>query len=269
MVGTRNEALIKEELVRYISSLGVDVKTATKARGNRGFFKIGRIDVSKTLDDKSAVRTLVHEFSHYVHYKLDKSLKSLDKVLVEDSQQLREELLAVTYFVDENSLCNKLNSESEKLKKSIKTLTSAIKQEYPKFSSGDDLKEFKKYSRWSDLRYLEKYDRVKIQSLSSDKIYSVANVRNDFPDIPDVFIDYLNLKSQLRRRAKISRRITRLNKYYNEPCELFARFIEGIYLDMDKVKELAPNAFDNFLKLYGENKYSGMREVFAILRIII
>ena len=269
MVGTRNEALIKEELVRYISSLGVDVKTATKARGNRGFFKIGRIDVSKTLDDKRAVRTLVHEFSHYVHYKLDKSLKSLDKVLVEDSQQLREELLAVTYFVDENSLCNKLNSESEKLKKSIKTLTCAIKQEYPKFNSGDDLKEFKKYSRWSDLRYLEKYDRVKIQSLSSDKIYSVTNVRSDFPDIPEVFADYLKLKSDLRKRAKVSRRISKLNKYYNEPCELFARFIEGIYIDMERVKTVAPTAFSNFMKMYGENKYSGMREVFAILRIII
>ncbi len=269
MVGTRNEALIKEELVRYISSLGLEVRTATKARGNRGFFKVGRIDVSKTLDDKSAVRTLVHEFSHYIHHKLDKSLKSLDKVLVEDSQQLRDELLEVTYFVDENSLCTKLNRENEKLKKNIKTLTDEIRHEYPKFSANDDLKEFKKYSRWSDLRYLEKYDRVKIQSLSSDKIYSVDNVSCDFPDIPEVFVYYLKLKSDLRKRAKISRRMSKLNRYYSEPCELFARFIEGIYIDMERVKTVAPTAFNNFLKLYGENKYSGMREVFAILRIII
>lgn len=269
MAGTRNEALIKDELVRYISSLGLEVKTATKARGNRGFFKVGRIDVSKTLDDKTAVKTIVHEFSHYVHYKLDKSLKSLSVVMLDDNDDIRRELMEVTYFVDENALCKKLTAENEKLKNNIRNLTDTIRRDYPEFNSNDDLKEFRQYSRWSDLKYLEKYDRVKIQSFSSDKVYSVANIKEDFPDIPDVFIDYLNLKSQLRRRAKISRRITRLNKYYNEPCELFARFIEGIYLDMDKVKELAPNAFDNFLKLYGENKYSGMREVFSILRVII
>ena len=269
MVGTRNKTLIKDELIRYISSLGLDVKTFTKARGNRGFFKEGRIDVSKTLDDTSAVKTLVHEFAHYVHYNLDKKLKDLTILFGEDNEVIRDELLAVTMYVDENALCKKLTAEREKLKTGIKALADNIKMTYPKFSLSERFKEFRSYSRWSDLRYLEKYDRVKVQSWSTSKVYSVSAVREDFPDIPEVFVDYLKLKSKQRKRAKISRRINKLSKYYNEPCELFARFVEGVYLDIEKTKELAPVCYEKFVELYNKNHYPGLREVFSIIRIII
>ena len=269
MVGTRNETLIKNELIRYISSLGIDVKTLTKARGNRGFFKEGRIDVSKTLDDYSAVKVLIHEFAHYVHHQIDNKMQSLEKVLGQDNETIRNELLQVTMFVDKNSVCKKLNTERERLKLRIKTLSDSIKTTYPKFSLNSDFKEFRKYSRWSDLRYFEKYDKVKVQSWNSAKIYSISKVREDFPDIPEVFIDYLNLKSQQRKRAKISRRINKLSKYYNEPCELFARFIEGIYIDTAQVKTLAPTAYECFLNMYNNNFYSGLREVFSIIRLIL
>ena len=269
MAGSRSTTLIKDELIKYISSLGLTVKTVTKARGNKGFFKEGRIDVSKTLDNNSALKVLVHEFAHYVNYKLDKKLKNLEVVFGVDNEQIREELLNVTRFVDDNAHCRILNAEREKLKLKIKYMTDTIKNIYPKFSLSDDFKEFRRYARWSDLRYLEKYDRVKVQSWFSYKIYSLTNVRRDFPEIPDVFVDYLNLKSQQRKRAKISRRIAKLNKYYSEPCELFARFVEGLYIDAERVKELAPNAYNYFVELYDKNHYQGMREMFSILGIIL
>lgn len=269
MVSTRSSALIKSELIRYISSLGLTVNTVTKARGNKGFFKEGRIDVSKNLDDDSALKTLVHEFAHYINYKLDNKLKDFEILFGQDSKELRDELINITMWVDESALCSKLNREREKLKSEIKNLTNSIKIVYPKFSLSENFKEFDRYSRFSDLKYLEKYDRVKVQSMFSHKIYSISTVKTDFPDIPEPFIDYLKLKSKQRKRSKISRRIGKLNKYYNEPCELFARFVEGIFIDIDKVKSVAPKTFDMFSKKYNQNYYPNMRELFAILRILI
>lgn len=269
MVSTRNSALIKAELIRYISSLGLTVNTVTKARGNRGFFKEGRIDVSKLVDDDSAVRVLIHEFAHYINYKLDNKLKSLTAVFGEDNETLRDELLSVTMFVDNNAKCINLNGERDRLKQNIKVLVNTIKETYPDFSATEDFKEFKKYAKGSNLKYLEKYDKVRVTSGFSIKTYSLKEIKKDFPDIPEVFVHYLNLKSDQRRRTKVSRKITQVNKYYNEPCELFARFIEGIYIDMDKTKELAPNAFERFMEFYKKNTYFGLREIFAIVGVII
>ena len=269
MASTRNSALIKSELIRYISSLGITVNTITKARGNKGFFKEGRIDVSKTLDDFSAIRVLIHEFAHYSNYKLDKSFKSLDPLFGDSSSILTEELMNVTKFVDKNSIAGKLNAEKERLTEEIKRNTESIKSTYPNFALTEDFKPFKKYARWSDVKYLEKYDRVKVSSLSSEKLYTIATVKEDFPVIDDEFVAYLNLRSNQRKRAKISRRITKLEKYYSEPCELFARFIEGIYIDMDRVKELAPNTFELFVERFNKNHYFGLREIFSIVRILI
>jgi len=269
MACTRNATLIKSELIRYISSLAITVNTVTKARGNKGFFKEGRIDVSKTLDDESAVRVLVHEFAHYSHFKLDKTLNNLDILFGENSEGLTEELLKVTHFVDKNALAEKLNSEKERLTEKIKANTDIIKSVYPDFSITDDFKPFRRYAGWSDLRYLEKYDRVKVSSLKSDKIYSVATVKEDFPDIKKEFIAYLELKSDYRKRTKISRRINKLEKYYSEPCELFARFTEGIYLDINKVKTIAPTAFSLFLERFNKNYYFGLRELFSIVRVLV
>ncbi|MCM1265939.1 MAG: hypothetical protein NC200_07045, partial [Candidatus Gastranaerophilales bacterium] len=140
---------------------------------------------------------------------------------------------------------------------------------YPDFKSSEEFKPFKRYAKWSNVSYLEKYDRVKLQSWFSHRLYSIANVRKDFPNIPDEFVDYLKLRSHQRKRAKISRRITKLNKYYAEPCELFARFIEGIYLDIENVKLLAPRAFEQFSLLYSGNYYKGLQDVFSILDIKI
>ena len=179
MACSRDTTLIKNELIRYISSLGITVKTVTKARGNKGFFKEGRIDVSKNLDDDSAVRVLVHEFSHYINYKLDNKLQNLKTVLGNDSEIIRKELSEVTKFVDNNAHCHILNAEKERLKTKIKSLTDTIKNVYPKFSLSEEFKEFKRYAGWSDLAYLEKYDRVEpvrwhlIGHLQTNKVKNV------------------------------------------------------------------------------------------------
>lgn len=266
MVSTRNKT-IKNEVIKYISSFGITVNTVTKARGNRGFFKDGRIDISRNLDDDYAIRTLVHEFAHFVNHKLDSKINDLKILFQDDSECIKSELLEVTYIVDENSLCQKLNQEKTNLKKKITNLSNSIKKVYPDFSISKDFKPFKKYSRWSNVSYLEKYDRIKLFSWFSSKIYSISTVRQDFPNIPEEFVDYLKLKSEQRKKARISRRISKLNKYYSSSAELFARFIEGIYLDIDMVKQYAPRCYERFVELYNQDYYDGLRGLFEILGI--
>ena len=70
-------------------------------------------------------------------------------------------------------------------------------------------------------------------------------------------------------KYKIKKLQNKLTKYYNEPCELFARFTEGLYIDIDTVKTLAPVCFERFVKDYNKGKYKGLQEVFSIVRIIL
>ena len=86
-------------LKNYIESLGVVVNIGkTKARGNKGFFLnrgVGsyRIDISKNIDDDATLSTLLHEYAHYIHYKYDSSLKSLDFIFDDFSGDIKEELI--------------------------------------------------------------------------------------------------------------------------------------------------------------------------------
>ena len=77
----------------------------------------------------------------------------------------------------------------------------------------------------------------------------------------------MNLKSKQRKRARITSRISKLNKYYSKPTELFARFIEGLYLDTNVVKELAPQSYARFVKLYSNGYYENLEHVFDIVGI--
>ena len=127
MVSTRNETAIKSELISYLSEIGLDIHTTTKARGHNGFFKDGRIDISKNLDDCSAIKTILHEFAHYVNSLLDSKFKNSYVLFDTNIEELKEELLCVTNFVDENSLCKNLIQERQIINKSIKELTSLSK----------------------------------------------------------------------------------------------------------------------------------------------
>ena len=60
-----------------------------------------------------------------------------------------------------------------------------------------------------------------------------------------------------------------MNKYYNEPTELFARFVEGLFMDKEKINELAPRTFNLFYDLYQENYYTNLKELFSIVNICV
>ena len=138
-----------------------------------------------------------------------------------------------------------------------------------RFKRNEKFKHFHKYARFSDVKHLLKYDAIKVMNWFSYKTYSIMNLEQEFPDIPQEFAAYLRLKSCQRKQNSISRKINKMNKYYNEPTELFARFVEGLYLDSEKVIELAPRTFSIFKVLYEEGYYPNLNELFSIVNICV
>ena len=124
MVSERDRIL---KLSEYLESLGLVVNLGkNKARGNKGFFAVKsekfRIDLSKDLSDAEALRVLVHEFSHYIHYKNDKTLKSLSFLNAEINDTLMEELIATTVESIPKETVKPLFELQETLKKEIGVL---------------------------------------------------------------------------------------------------------------------------------------------------
>ena len=237
----------KKELVEYIKNLGLTVNTRTKARGHQGFFVKNRIDISKNVSEDRAVPTLLHEFAHYVHYNIEPKMNitggSLEALFGEENPVIEKELMKVTNFVDENSLCVKLYEHKDRIREKILEYENIIKTEYPEFMRSKPFKQFDKYIRKSDARYLLRYDRVRIVQGFWKKNYrliTVGTIENDFPDMPRSFAAYIRLKSAQKKQSRVSARINKLHKYYSRPNEMFARFIEGLYMDKDWVKALAP-----------------------------
>ena len=58
-------------MTEFLRSLGLTVKTNTKARGHQGFFLKNRIDISASIPYKRKIEVLIHEFTHYIHAKID------------------------------------------------------------------------------------------------------------------------------------------------------------------------------------------------------
>ena len=182
-----------------------------------------------------------------------------------------EELLNVTKFVDENSKCEKLFIHKEIVKKKIKVLDDKIKKDFPNFKRSKPFREFNKAIRGTNLKYLLKYDRVRIMPwflFGKEEILSINNLEKDFPNLKPSFIDYIRLKSFLRKQNRISGRIAKIQKYYKRPTELFARFTEGLFLDNNKVKELAPKAYKRFFELLNSGYYKELKNVFQMLSIV-
>jgi transposase len=65
---------------------------------------------------------------------------------------------------------------------------------------------------------------------------------------------YLKLKSKQRALKRVNSKISRLNKYYNSPTELFARSFELYIADSNKLLRIAPNVHKEFEKTLKENK---------------
>lgn len=265
-------------LIKYFKSLGLDVNTNTKARGHQGFFMKNRIDVSKLADDDKKVPTLLHEFAHYINNRLEAHIErtggSFEKIFNLDNYEkevlapkIAHELLSVTNFVDESSTFPVLTMHKERVKKQIKFLEEEIRCDYPRFMRSKKFKEFDRYIKKSKAKYLLKYDMIKFITpfLRREEIYSVKTLEKDFSDMPKAFISYIRLRSAQRKQAGISRRINNYKKYYTKPTELFARFVEGLYLDTSRTKALAPICYEKFSKLLENGYYFELKNVLEMV----
>lgn len=265
----------KKSLIRFLTNLGLDVKTNTNARGHQGFFLKGRIDISKKLDDDRAIEVLVHEFAHYIHSKIESNIYknggSLEKLfLLDDTSFIEKELLRVTDFVDRSSRLIALKKFKKQIADQIKTYQEQIRLEYPEFMRSKEFKEFEKYIKHSNARYLLKYDRVKIIStfLRRKTLISIDSLETDFRDMPVAFATYIRLKSQQRKQARVARRINKYKKYYNRPTELFARFVEGLFTDSDIIRKIAPITTNRFDELLCSGHYFELKDFFELSQIV-
>ena len=264
---------MEKELIAYFENLGLDVHTSTKARGHQGFFLRKRIDISKNISRDRIIPTLLHEFAHYVHSIIEPRMERTGGTLEfifndEVVSGYEKELLNVTNFVDVNSRCEKLEHHKKLIKSKISEYEEIIKARYPKFMRSKKFKEFDKYIKGSKAKYLLKHDRVKLISgmfFKKVEVYSIDNIEKDFCDMPKEFVAYIRLKSCQKRQSRVSARINKLKKYYAKPTELFARFVEGLYLDPDRVRSVAPQTYKRFYELLEDDYYPYLSRAFDIL----
>ena len=213
---------------------------------------------------KELIKYYRNEFAHYIHSKLEPKIYtgggSLELLfdLNTPVQIYEKELIEVTGLVDRHAKFELLKSHKQSVKNKLLECESIIKRKYPKFLRSKKFKEFDRYIKKSDARYLLKYDR-------KTRIISVENIERDFRDMPCEFCAYIRLKSYQRRQSRISGKINRLKKYYSKPTELFARFIEGLYLYPQQVKITAPLSYKRFYELLNSGYYMELSDVFQIL----
>lgn len=259
-----NEA---RDLIKYLRSIGLNVHTSTKARGHQGFYMKNRIDISKNIPQSRIIPTLLHEFTHYVHSQLEPQIErtggTLETVFDDDKPDFYiDELQKITNIVDENSKFEKLIAHKSLVKNDIKNFEKIIKTKYPHFQRSKKFKEFDKYIKTSDAKFLLKYDRIKLISAPGKyRLLSISDLEKDFPDMPEEFSAYIKLKSCCKKQTRISSKINRMKKYYSRPTELFARFVEGLYLYHDDVKKIAPNSYKRFFELLNSGYYKELAEI--------
>lgn len=257
------------ELVKYFKTLGLEIHTSTKARGHQGFYIKKRIDISKNIPQERIIPTLLHEFAHYIHSRIEPYMERTGGTLSvifddEESNDYEKELIMVTNLVDKNSKCEKLEAHKNIIKTKILEQQKIIKTKYPKFQRSKKFKEFDKYIKKSKAKYLLKYDRVKLVTgmfFKKIEILSIDNLEKDFNDMPQEFAAYIRLKSLQKRQSRISAKINRLKKYYKKPTELFARFVEGLYLDSNAVQNTAPQTSKRFFYLLNSGYYNELSYV--------
>lgn len=239
MVSERNRIL---RLKEYFESLGIEVNIGkNKARGNKGFFRgtnngAYRIDISKNISEEETLSVLLHEFAHFVHFKHDKTLSSLDFAFDTMTDAMNEELVNVTIKKIPKSEAKALFDKKDKLSAEIKEMSTQIKQTYPDFKLSVPYKKFERHF-CLPVKYLLKYDKINF----NNTIYSVENLSKDFYELSNEEILYVKIKAKQRMINRINGRISKLNRYYNSPTELFARFVELFYSDRQCAELIAPN----------------------------
>ena len=270
----RSKPLTKRNVIDFLRALNIEVKTNTKARGNNGLYQKNRIDVARGLTEEQAIDVLVHEFAHHIHYKIDKDfLKnggSLENIFnTSNIVEIKEELINVTNLIDKNSRLNIFLKAKEEASNQIKGMQSAIKRDYPNFLRSKKFPEFEKYIKGSEAKYLVKYDAIRIMQgffFKKERILTVKNIETDFPDMPKAFQLYIRLCSMQRKQAKITRRIGKLNKYYEKPTELFARYVQGYFSTPETISTVAPTTTKRFNELLSSGYYKELKDLFEIFK---
>lgn len=234
------------KIVEYLKSLGIEVNIGkNKAQGNRGFFKVKnnqfRIDIAAKLDDDTILRTLIHEFAHFVHYNYDKSLQSLDFILGKENDILLEELIDLTVESIPKTTVQPIFEAKKRLQSELKSIEEKLIVLYPKFKLSKPCKEIEQKIKKTDFRYLLKYDKVKVYEGFCTKVYTLDAVQAT----EDIQL-YLKLRSLQRAIRRVNSKISRLNKYYNSPTELFARSLEYYILDNAKFAIKSPHLAERF-----------------------
>lgn len=258
------------DFTNYLESLGINVNISkNKARGYHGLFiaKKGepfRIDISKDVNESNVIPILLHEFAHYIHYRYDSSLSSLDFIFKDINDDEMEELLRVTVEKIPQNTAQSLYNKKNEVSDSIQQLAEIIRLEYPDFRLSKPYKQIEQTLK-SPVRYLLKADRVKYLN----KIYSIENLNEDFKSLTKCQAAYILLKSKQRFMSRINSRINKLNKYYNTPTELWARFCEMFFTDINKTKKLAPVLSLRFIDILNTNKIKELSDVNKILQNIL
>ena len=127
--------------------------------------------------------------------------------------------------------------------------------------------EFEKYIKNSDAKYLVKYDAIRLMQgffFKKERILTIKNIETDFPDMPKAFQLYIRLCSMQRKQSKISRRINKMNKYYEKPTELFARFVQGYFSTPETISTIAPITTKRFNELLYSGYYKELKDLFEI-----
>ena len=251
-----------------MKTLGIEVHTTTKARGHQGFYRTGRIDISKNLPENRIIPTLLHEFTHYIHAQIEpemlKTGGSFEKIFDGENYFYEKELTRVTQFVDENSRLTKLYRLRDAVREKIDRQEEIILEYFPEFQRSKPLKQIEKIVKKTNAKYLLSYDRVKILNFfgrNNAKMLSIEWLERDFPEFDRGICAYIRFKSLQRRQTRLSSRINRYKKYYSKPCEMFARLVEGLYLDEEWVCALAPHTTERFFELLQCGYYKELKIV--------
>ncbi|MEI7475189.1 MAG: hypothetical protein WCK67_10485 [bacterium] len=269
--------LNEKDFIKFLQNEGIIVKTNTKARGNLAICFSNRIDISQKVDKERRIAVLAHEYAHKIHFDMEKkglsNGGSLEKLFnLKNIDIIKKELLLITHFVDKNSLFLPFKDKKVLLDKEISNLELIIKKEYPDFKKSKEfiiaVKQLKKVN--SDLVYLLKYDRIRIKGglFKKEKFYSIETLQKDFPLIPDYLNAYVRLLSLQRQYKRLYNHKNRADKYYKKPTELFARYVEGFFLDKDKIIELSPFTTPIFLNLLEQGYYGNLKKLFEMANLL-
>ena len=266
---------MEQVILNFFEKRNLQLNTKTKARGHLGFYCNEKITISKNLSDEKKLLVLLHEFAHKIHSEIEPdkfstggSIEKLFQTI--EPEKYEKELLKITNFVDENSLCRSLEEMKEEYKTKVTFFEKEIKKEYPNFAKSKKFKEYEKYQHQNKCKskYFLKYDHIKICTpwLFKTEFYSLENLDRDFPDLPLNFKNYFYLLSNYRKQKKVQNKITKLKRYYSKPTELFARFVEGLVKDEEKVKFLAPTVYNQFKMLANLGYYNDLPELLEIVQ---